>query len=75
LAHELVVIGDVAGGSSQCLDSGSLGHIDPNLGNQNTLEIEAGNFHVNFLQSFPFSRRSPRSAFSFRPTPARADGN
>ena len=44
-AHQHVVVGLVAGRAPQRFDPGALGDVDPDLGDQHALEIEAGDLH------------------------------
>ena len=45
-AHQLVVVGLVAGGDAQLCDPGPLGHADPDLRNQDAFEVEAEHVHA-----------------------------
>ncbi len=45
--HQDVVVGLVAGGAAQRVDAGALGDVDPDLGDEDPLEVEAGDLHVD----------------------------
>ncbi len=49
LRHQDVIVGDVAGRRPQGLDAGPFGDIDPDFGNQDTLEVKADDLHGVFL--------------------------
>ena len=46
LAHQHVVVGNVSGRRTQCVDSGALGEIDPDFGDQDPFEIETCEFQL-----------------------------
>lgn len=43
--HQLVVVGNVTRGEPECVDAGPFSEADPDLGHENTFEIEAGDAH------------------------------
>jgi hypothetical protein len=54
--HQLVVVGNVAGGRAQGIDTRALGEVDPDLGDQDAFQIETCNFHGRVFSA----SRSPR---------------
>ncbi|KOG04926.1 Unknown protein sequence [Pseudomonas syringae pv. aceris] len=52
LLHQHVVIGNVPRGGTQRFDAGFLGKGDPDFRDQNTLQVQADNFHSTLLKPF-----------------------
>ncbi len=46
VAHQLVVVGFVARGARERLDSGLLGERDPDFGDEDPFEVEADDVHA-----------------------------